>query len=272
MLYFVATPIGNLKEITYRAVETLKAVDVIFCEDTRHSRVLLSHYEIDKPLVSYQKFNEREKCSQIVSMLQEGKDVAVVSDAGMPVISDPGATLVKELQANGLPYTVVSGPCAAINAVVLSGQDASKFCMIGFLPDKAGERRNALSKFADLEATLIVYTPPHDVDKDLADLYAILGDRPLSVVREISKMYEQVAVGTLAQPPTFPRKGEFVLVIGGATPKSDRLSALTVEEHLVYYEKEGMSEKEAIKAVASDRKIAKSLVYAAAIQRKENKQ
>ena len=271
MLYIVATPIGNIQEITYRAVETLKSVDVILCEDTRHSRILLSHYDIKKPLISYQKFNEREKCESIITMLKEGKNVALISDAGMPLISDPGATVVKEAQKQGLEYTVISGPCACINAVVLSSLDTSRFCMVGFLPDKDGERKKTLELFKDLQATLVFYSPPHDIDKDLKTLYENLA-RKVAVVREISKMYEQVCVGNLGEELVFMRKGEFVIVVEGARPKSESLSELTVQEHIRHYLGLGKTEKEAIKAVASDRNVAKSIIYAEAIRMKENKE
>lgn len=272
MLYIVATPIGNIQEITYRAVEILKSVDVILCEDTRHSRILLSHYDIKKSLVSYQKFNEREKCESIIEMLKDGKNVALISDAGMPLISDPGATIVKEAQKQGLQYTVISGPCACINAVVLSSLDTSRFCMVGFLPEKEGERKKTLALFKDLQATLVFYSPPHDIDKDLNTLYENLGARKVAVVREISKLYEQVCVGTLGEELEFMRKGEFVIVVEGARPQSESLNALTIEEHIKHYLAQGKTEKEAIKAVASDRNVAKSIIYAEAIRMKENRE
>lgn len=269
MLYIVATPIGNIKEITYRAVEVLSSVDVILCEDTRYSRILLSHYDIKKPLISYQKFNEREKCDSIINMLKDGKDVALISDAGMPLISDPGATIVKEAQKQGLQYTVVSGACACINAVVLSSLDTSRFCMVGFLPDKEGERKKTLELFKDLRATLVFYSPPHDIDRDLKTLYECLGARKVAVVREISKLYEQVCVGVLGEELNFMRKGEFVIVVEGAPPASEALNNLSVQEHIKRYLDLGKTEKEAIKAVASDRKVAKSLIYAESLKMKE---
>lgn len=272
MLYIVATPIGNIQEITYRAVETLKSVDVILCEDTRHSRILLSHYNIKKPLISYQKFNEREKCESIITMLKEGKNIALISDAGMPLISDPGATVVKEAQKQGLEYTVISGPCACINAVVLSSLDTSRFCMVGFLPEKEGERKKTLQLFKDLPATLVFYSPPHDIDKDLNTLYENLGARKVAVVREISKLYEQVCVGTLGEEMEFMRKGEFVIVVEGARPQSESLSTLSVQEHIRHYLDLGKTEKEAVKAVAADRNVAKSIIYAEAVRMKENKE
>lgn len=269
MLYIVATPIGNIKEITLRAIETLKNADVILCEDTRHSRVLLDYYEIKKPLISYQKFNEKDRCEQVMSMLEEGKEVALISDAGMPLISDPGYVIVKEAQSRGYKYTVISGPCALVNAVVLSSLDTTRFCMVGFLPEKKGEKNKLLQEFSSVKATLIFYCPPHDVDEYLAVLYENLGNRKIAVVREISKLYEQVCVGELGQQLDFMRKGEFVLVVEGAKDKSVELNSLSEKEHIRHYLNEGMSKKDAVKAVASDRKIAKSLIYAIALEMEE---
>ena len=271
MLYIVATPIGNIKEITYRAVETLGEVDAILCEDTRHSKILLDHYGIKKPLISYQKFNEKERVEEIVSMLDEGTNIALISDAGMPVISDPGWVLVSELQKRGYEYTVVSGPCALVNAMVLSSLDASRFCMVGFLPEKTGERKKLITKFKDVQASLIFYCPVHDVDDYLALLYEILGSRKCAIVREITKMYEQVQIITLGEECEIVKKGEFVLVVEGAKSESEGFCSLSIKEHITKYLEKGMSEKEAIKAVASDRKIAKSIVYSVALEMKEKK-
>jgi 16S rRNA (cytidine1402-2'-O)-methyltransferase len=204
-------------------------------------------------------------------MLKEGKNIALISDAGMPLISDPGATVVKEAQKQGLEYTVISGPCACINAVVLSSLDTSRFCMVGFLPEKEGERKKTLELFKDLQATLVFYSPPHDIDKDLNTLYENLGARKVAVVREISKLYEQVCVGTLGEEMDFMRKGEFVIVVEGARPQSESLSTLSIQEHITHYLNLGKTEKEAIKAVASDRNVAKSIIYAEAVKMKENK-
>ena len=214
MLYIVATPIGNLGEITYRAVETLKSVDAVLCEDTRRTAILLNRYEIKKPLVSYQKFNEREKADYIIERLKNGENLALVSDAGMPVISDPGKVLIDELIKNELEYTVVSGPCALINAVVLSGLDASAFCMVGFLPEKKSERKKQLERFSSLDCTLIFYVAPHDAKETLEFLYSELGKRKVAIVREISKLHEEVVRGELGSTIEFTEKGEFVLKQG----------------------------------------------------------
>ena len=269
MLYVVATPIGNLSEFTYRAVEALKESDVVLCEDTRHSRPLLAYYGIDKPLVSYQKFNEKERTEQVIKMLVDGKTVSLISDAGMPLISDPGSTLIKSLAERNLKYTVISGPCACIDALVLSAKDTSRFCFVGFLPDKKSEKAKLIAKYAFVEATLVFYSPPHDVDGDLEALYEGLGAREISIVREISKLHEEVIFARLGEKPEFTHKGEFVLVVEGAKEKESELNSLSIEDHIRAYIGGGISKKEAVKAVAKDRKTAKSEIYAVAEKMKE---
>ncbi len=261
MLYIIATPIGNLGEITYRAVQTLGEVDAILCEDTRRTAILLNHYGISKPLVSYQKFNEREKSAYIVERLKNGENLALVSDAGMPLVSDPGSVLLSSVIENGLDYTVVSGPCALVNAVVLSGLSVSSFCMAGFLPEKKSEREKYVKKFEDLQSTLIFYSPPHNVLSDLQFLFSALGNRKFSAVREISKLHEEVIRGTLGEIPEFTQKGEFVIVVEGAKEKENELNSLTIVEHIDAYIAQGLTKKDAMKKVASDRNISKSEVY-----------
>lgn len=262
MLYIVATPIGNLGEITYRAVETLKSVDFVAAEDTRRTSELLNKYGIKKPLISYHKFSEKASSAAILDRLAKGQNGALVSDAGMPLISDPGGTLVDALVENGLEYTVISGPCACINALVLSGLDCSSFMMCGFLPDKTGERIKLMEKIADVESTLVFYCPPHDVLENLDFLYRHLGGRKASAVREISKLHEQVIRGRLGSFPEFTVKGEMVVVVEKAKSRADKLSAMSVTEHVRHYMSLGYDKKEAIKKTASDRKVAKSEIYA----------
>ncbi len=261
MLYIVATPIGNLGEITYRAIETLKSVDAILCEDTRRTLILLERYGIKKPLVSYQKFSEKEKAGYIAERLASGENLALVSDAGMPLVSDPGKVLVDELISRGLEYTVISGPCAAINALVLSGLDTSAFCMCGFLPEKKSDRKKFIERFVDLGATLIFYSPPHNITADLEFLKGALGDRDVAVVREISKLHEEVIRGRLADFPEFTVKGEFVIVVEGAKEKENALNGLTIEEHVEKYIADGLSKMDAVKHVAADRNRPKSEIY-----------
>lgn len=261
MLYIVATPIGNLGEITYRAVEVLREVDAVLCEDTRRTAVLLNRYDIKKPLVSYQKFNERSKCEEVISRLEAGENLALVSDAGMPVVSDPGSVLIRELIAKGLEYTVVSGPCALINAVVLSGLDATAFCMAGFLPEKKSDRISHAGRFKDFTGTVIFYSAPHDVKKDLDFLYSVFGDRRVALVREISKIHEEVIRGRLGDMPEFTERGEFVVCIEGAKETRTDFADLPLPKHVEKYIAEGLSKKDAVKRVADDRKIPKSQCY-----------
>ena len=270
MLYIVATPIGNLDEITYRAVEVLSSVDAIICEDTRRTAILLSRYEINKPLVSYQKFNERQKVEYLATRLENGENLALVSDAGMPLISDPGKTLVDELIKRNLEYTVVSGPCALINAVVLSGMDTANFCMVGFLPEKNADKKLVAERYMNLPCTLVFYSPPHNIDEDLKFLAQHFGKRKVSIVREISKMYEEVIRGTLDDIPTFTHKGEFVIVLEGASEEQNPLNKVSVIEHIETYISGGMDKKDAIKQTAQDRKVAKSVIYAEYEKQRKN--
>lgn len=260
MLYFVATPIGNLKDMSYRAVEVLSQVDEIACEDTRHSQVLLNHYGIKKPLVSYHKFNERESGQKIIDKLIGGKNIAVITDAGMPVISDPGNVLVNMLYENCLEYTVVPGACACVSALVLSGLNSERFCFIGFLPQKSSERKALLEKYKNLDMTLIFYCAPHDIKKDIETVYSVLGDRNAVAVKEITKMHERAERFNLKDGlPTEP-KGEYVLVVEGAKENADFLS-LTEKEHIELYLSQGMDKKDALKRVAKERGVAKSTLY-----------
>lgn len=260
MLYLTATPIGNLKDISHRAIEVLKSVDVIACEDTRHSLKLLSAYGIKKPLVAYHKFNERTEGEKIIALLREGKDVALITDAGTPVISDPGNVLVRMLIENGLEYTVIPGANAFVPALVLSGFDASRFAFIGFLPEKAKERDKLLGKYRSLDMTLIFYCAPHDVIKTVERLYAALGDRQACAVREITKLHESVEHFDLSDGYPGEPRGEYVLLVEGAAGKEDE-EQLTAEEHLEKYLAAGMDKKEAVKLVAKERGVPKNEIY-----------
>ena len=190
MLYIVPTPIGNLKDITLRAIDVLKSVDLILCEDTRTSGILLNHYEIKKELKSYHKFNEKQSLDNIIERLKKGQDVALISDAGMPGISDPGNILVKEVINQGLEYTVLPGANAVTTAFVSSGFD-TPFTFVGFLPDKKGERVNILESLKAAPSCLIFYVSPYKLDKIISDLYSVLGNRKACAVREISKKFEE---------------------------------------------------------------------------------
>ena len=260
MLYFVATPIGNLKDITYRAVETLNAVDVIACEDTRHSLTLLNHYGIKKPLISYHKFNEKESAEKIVEILSEGKDVAVISDAGMPFISDPGGVLVDVLKEKNLPFTVVPGASAFTSALLLSGF-TGEFCFIGFLPEREKDKKELLSRYKNFPATLIFYTAPHDIKRDIETIYKVLGDRKASAVKEITKIHESEETFNLSEGLSGEIKGEYVLLVEGAKEIENPLNNLSVEEHIKHYIEKGCDKKEALKMTAKDMGVSKSSIY-----------
>lgn len=260
MLYFIATPIGNLKDISFRAVETLRFVDEIACEDTRHSLTLLKTYEIKKPLFSYHKFNEKEECEKIIEKLQNGKNIAVISDAGMPVISDPGNILVNALQEHGLEYTVIPGANAALSALVLSGFNAEHFCFLGFLPEKKSERQELLEEYKNISATLIFYSAPHDVKKDIETLYSVLGERKAAALKEITKIHERAEFFNLKDGLSEEPKGEYVLIVEGAA-KNAGFIGLSEEEHINMYINGGMDKKEALKRVAKERGVPKSLLY-----------
>ena len=266
MLYFVATPIGNLKDISLRAIEVLNSVDEIACEDTRHSLTLLNHLGIKKPLFAYHKFNERASGEKIVEKLKEGKNIAVISDAGTPLISDPGNLLTSMLKENGLEYTVIPGACALINALVLSGLDSSEFTFLGFLPDKAGERRSFLEKYKSLDTTLIFYSAPHDVKKDIASIYEVFGDRKAVAVKEITKLHECAEEFNLKDGISGEPRGEYVLLVEKCQ-KENRFLDMTEEEHVKAYIESGMDKKEAVKAVAKERKVSKSSLYKYTIEK-----
>lgn len=260
MVYFIATPIGNLKDITLRALDTLRAADVIFCEDTRHSLNLLNAYDIKKPLRACHKFNEREAAEKIIAEAREGKEVAVISDAGMPVISDPGNRVCAALKEAGVAYTVIPGANAALSALILSAMDAARFTFLGFLPEKSGEKRELLQKFAGVETTLIFHVAPQDIDKDVGAMYEVFGDRKACAVREITKMHEEAIPFTLKEGFSGERRGEFVIIVDGADG-SNPLCALSEGEHVAYYINGGMDKKEAIKRVAKERGVPKSSLY-----------
>ena len=216
MVYFVATPIGNLKDISLRALEVLRAADVIFCEDTRHSIKLLNAYEIKKPLKACHKFNEHVAAENIISAARDGLEVAVISDAGMPVISDPGNVVCAELKKAGVEYTVIPGANAFLSALVLSAMPADRFAFIGFLPDKAGEKKALLEKYKSLDMTLCFHVAPQDVDRDISALYSVFGDRKACAVREITKLHEEALPFTLKEGLAGEKRGEYVILIEGA--------------------------------------------------------
>ncbi len=265
MVSFIATPIGNLKDITLRALETLKEADIIFCEDTRHTVKLLNAYEIKKPLYACHKFNETEAAEKILAASRRGEKVAVVSDAGTPVVSDPGNTVCKILRENNEPYTLIPGACAFVAALVLSALPAGRFAFIGFLPEKKSEKKALLEKYKDSDLTLAFHSAPQDVDKDIAAMYEVFGDRPACAVREITKIHEEAKPFRLAEGLEGEKRGEFVLVVGGAEEKESPLNALSPKEHIQHYMLAGLDKKEALKRAAKDRGVSKSDLYPFAI-------
>lgn len=265
MVSFVATPIGNLKDITLRALETLKEADVIFCEDTRHTVKLLNAYEIKKPLYACHKFNETEAATKILEASRREEKVAVVSDAGTPVVSDPGNVVCRILREANEPYTLIPGACAFVAALVLSALPADRFAFIGFLPSKTGEKKAVLEKYKDLDLTLAFHSAPQDVDKDVATMYEVFGDRRAVAVREITKIHEESTPFTLAEGLAGEKRGEYVLLVEGAAEKESPLNALSEKEHIQHYMAAGLDKKEALKRAAKDRGVSKSELYPFAI-------
>ena len=274
-LYLVATPIGNLGDITKRAVEVLKSVDIIAAEDTRNSIKLLNHLGIKASLTSYHKYNSIEKAYELIRHMQEGKSIALITDAGMPAISDPGEDLVRLCYEAGVELTIIPGACAAVSALAISGLATRRFAFEAFLPYNKKERKEILEELKNETRTIIIYEAPHKLVGTLSDLRNALGDeRRVSIVRELTKIHEEVIQKTLLEAYELYKgmqdiKGEYVLVIEGRSLEEikakersswDRLS---IREHLELYISEGMDNKEALKAVAADRGITKREVYAA---------
>ena len=261
MVTFVATPIGNLKDITLRALDALKGADAVFCEDTRHTLKLLNAYGMKKPLFACHKFNEREAAERILALSREGKAVCVVSDAGMPVVSDPGREVCRILREAGEDYTVLPGANAALCALVLSALPADRFSFVGFLPDKKGEREALLAQYRARTETLLFHSAPQDVDRDVASLYAVFGERRACAVREITKLHEEARPFLLSEGLAGEKRGEYVLVVAGAAQAENPLNALPVRAHVEAYMAQGMDKKEALKQTARDRGVSKSEIY-----------
>lgn len=263
MLYIVATPIGNLKEITYRAIEVLNSVEYILCEDTRTSKILFDNYSIKKPLRSYHKFNETKELENIIDDLRSGIDIALVSDAGMPGISDPGNVLVKRLIEECLDYTVVSGASALINAFVLSGFP-TPFTFVGFLSDNNKKRKETLDLLTKNQTSIIFYCSPHSIEEDIADMYKAFGDREICVVREISKKFEEVNFSTLAEGYKGTIKGEFVVIVNNL--KEEKIER-DLDGDLETLLAMGLSKTDASKVLAKVHGLKKNDVYKNAIEK-----
>jgi 16S rRNA (cytidine1402-2'-O)-methyltransferase len=264
VLYLVATPIGNLEDITYRAVRTLREVDLIACEDTRHTRNLLDHYEIARPLISYHEHNEATRAEELVAKLLAGTNVALVSDAGMPLVSDPGYRLAAAAIRAGISVVPIPGPSAVITALAAAGLPTDAFYVGGFLPAKSGQRARTLESLRDQSATLVFYEAPHRIVDTLADVEKILGQRPVVVARELTKLHEEFLRGTPAEVrdalesrPSV--KGEITLLIG--KPAAPAPETTSVDEAVDAYIHAGMSRMDAIKEVARKRGLSKRDVY-----------
>lgn len=272
-LYLCATPIGNLRDMTPRVVDTLREVDMIAAEDTRNSIKLLNHFEIKTPMTSYHEYNKVEKAEQIISWIQAGKNIALITDAGTPAISDPGEVLVDRCLKAAIPVTSLPGCCACITALTLSGLPTRRFCFEGFLPADKKEKRFILEELQKETRTIILYEAPHHLKRTLAELYEVLGERRITLCRELTKRFETVfpttLEGALGYYEENEPKGEYVLVIEGMDPKRVKQDAqrewekLTIEEHMKIYEEQGIERKEAMKKVAADRGISKRDVYQA---------
>lgn len=261
MLYIVGTPIGNLKDITLRALEVLGQVDVVACEDTRNTIKLLNHYNIKKKLIAYHKFNEKQQSDEIVKLLAEGKNIALVSDSGLPIISDPGNILVKELKENNLEYTVIPGPTASLSALLLSGFESKLFTFVGFLPEKNAQRADLLNSLKNLNHTLIFYISPHSLQKDTNSIYEILGKRKACFVKEITKIHETVYDFVLGQEMDINEKGEFVLIVEGSCERQEEKSQLSIGEQVEQLKSEGIGENQAIAKIAKRNNMTKQELY-----------
>jgi len=266
-LYVCATPIGNLEDITLRVLRILKEVDYIAAEDTRHTLKLLNHYGISKPLISYHEHNQRERGQKIIELLMQGHNVALVSDSGMPGISDPGVPLISLARQNGIPVTVLPGPTACISALVLSGMNTSRFVFEGFLPREKKERGARLEELKSEQRTVVLYEAPHRLVATLEDMLDKLGNRRIAVVRELTKVHEEVIILDLEQMlrhfKEHPPKGEIVLILEGCAQQDiqNHTWDISIEDHIRQYMAQGFDKKEAVKQVAKARGLPKSEVY-----------
>lgn len=271
VLYLCATPIGNLQDMTPRVIEALKNADLIAAEDTRNSIKLLNHFEIHTPMTSYHEYNKVEKAHALIAQMQAGKNVALVTDAGTPAISDPGEVLVKLCHEAGIRVTSLPGPAACITALTLSGLSTRRFCFEGFLPSDKKEKAEVLEECREESRTMIFYEAPHHLKRTLQELYEVMGDRKITLCRELTKKFESVMPVTFADAVAYyeehePR-GEYVLVIEGKSREEKRREEqrswqeVSVAEHVKIYERQGMDRKSAMKQAAKDRGISRRDVY-----------
>ena len=270
-LYLCATPIGNLDDITFRVLNTLKEVDLIAAEDTRHSIKLLNHFDIKTPMTSYHEFNKFDKARYLVEQMQQGVRIALITDAGTPGISDPGEELVKQCYEAGIEVTSLPGPAACITALTLSGMSTRRFCFEAFLPSDKKEKQWILEELKAETRTIILYEAPHRLVKTLEELREALGDRKITICRELTKKYEEAFRTTLSEAIDHYQesdpKGECVIVVEGKSiddikeEQKRSWEEMSLEEHMRYYEDQGVERKEAMKLVAKDRGISKRDVY-----------
>ena len=265
-LYIVATPIGNLEDITIRALNILKSVDLIAAEDTRQTLKLLNHFEISKPLISYHRHNEDVKSEILLEKLNEGQDIALVSDAGTPGICDPGEVVIKKAIESNITVVPIPGACAMINALIASGISTSEFIFLGFLPLNKKNRKQKLEEIKNSNKTIILYEAPHKMKNTLEDLKDIIGDRRMTLARELTKIHEEFIRDNINNilDKIDSLKGEMILVIEGKSCEKNsqnELNELTLEEHYEYYKKQGFDKKEIIKKIAKDRNVNKNEIY-----------
>lgn len=264
-LYLVPTPIGNYDDMTFRSVEILKNVDAIYCEDTRVTKVLLSHFNISTPLKSYHIYNEQERLEEIIANLQKGLNIALVSDAGLPCISDPGYLITKHVIENNYNVVSLPGASASLTALIASGLPNEKFYFNGFLNSKQSQRIKQLEQLVDIRETIIFYEAPHRIIETLQDIYNVFGNRNIVIARELTKKYEEYIRGTLEEiiNNISDLKGEIVFIVEGCKEKKEiiNLNKLTIKEHYNFYIKQGLKENEAMKKVAKDRNVSKSIIY-----------
>lgn len=275
-LYLVATPIGNLEDMTYRAVRILSEVDLIAAEDTRNSIKLLNHFEIRTPMTSYHEFNKYDKAAWLVAQMQQGKNVACITDAGTPGISDPGEELVRQCYAAGISVTALPGACACVTALTASGQATRRFCFEAFLPSDKKERKQVLEELVNETRTIVLYEAPHRLLRTLEELQETLQNRRLTICRELTKKHETFFQTTveeaIARYQVQEPKGECVLVIEGKSrkeleeAKQKQWEELTIAEHMEVYLSKGMSKKDAMKQVAQDRGVGKREIYQALLE------
>ena len=270
-LYLCATPIGNLGDMTPRVIETLNMVDVIAAEDTRNSIKLLNHFDIHTPMTSYHEYNKVEKAHQLIGQMQNGQNIALITDAGTPAISDPGEVLVKMCHEQGITVTSLPGPAACITALTLSGLSTRRFCFEGFLPAEKKEKAVILKELRSESRTIIIYEAPHHLVKTLEELYEALGNRKITLCRELTKKFETAMPTTLEGALAFYKeeepRGEYVLVVEGKSLEEKRREeitsweSMTIPEHMELYLNKGMDEKIAMKQVAKDRGVGKREIY-----------